>query len=67
MTVVRTLGKNTLGDNNKMKVAMRDYDMSTHDISTMNSTIERQAKTLAEKAVKESSLYEVLQKAGIIK
>lgn len=33
MTVVRTLGKNTLGDNNKMKVAMRDYDMSTHDVS----------------------------------
>ena len=36
MTVVRTLGKNTLGDNNKMKVAMRDYDMSTHDISTVS-------------------------------
>lgn len=35
MTVVRTLGKNTLGDNNKMKVAMREYDMSTHDISTV--------------------------------
>ena len=35
MTVVRTLGKNTLGDNDKMKVAMRDYDMSTHDISTV--------------------------------
>lgn len=35
MTVVKTLGKNTLGDNNKMKVAMRDYDMSTHDISTI--------------------------------
>lgn len=35
MSVVRTLGKNTLGDNNKMKVAMRDYDMSTHDISTV--------------------------------
>lgn len=35
MGVVRTLGKNTLGDNNKMKVAMRDYDMSTHDISTI--------------------------------
>ena len=35
MTVVKTLGKNTLGDNNKMKVAMRDYDMSTHDISTV--------------------------------
>lgn len=35
MTVIKTLGKNTLGDNNKMKVAMRDYDMSTHDISTI--------------------------------
>ena len=35
MSTVRTLGKNTLGDNNKMKVAMRDYDMSTHDISTI--------------------------------
>lgn len=35
MGVTRTLGKNTLGDNNKMKVAMRDYDMSTHDISTV--------------------------------
>lgn len=35
MAVVRTLGKNTLGDNNKMKVAMRDYGMSTHDISTI--------------------------------
>lgn len=33
MAVVRTLGKNTLGDNDKMKVAMREYDMSTHDIS----------------------------------
>lgn len=35
MAIVRTLGKNTLGDNDKMKVAMRDYDMSTHDISTV--------------------------------
>lgn len=40
MAVIRTLGKNTIGDNNKMKVAMRDYDMSTHDISTVfRSTI----------------------------
>lgn len=35
MAIVKTLGKNTLGDNNKMKVAMRDYDMSTHDVSTV--------------------------------
>lgn len=38
MAVVRTLGKNTLGDNEKMKIAMRDYDMSTHDISTICRT-----------------------------
>lgn len=38
MAVTRTLGKNTLGDNNKMKIAMRDYDMSTHDISTICRT-----------------------------
>ena len=24
--VKKTIGKNTLGDNNKMKVAMRDYE-----------------------------------------
>ena len=40
MAIIRTLGKNTLGDNNKIKVAMRNYDMSTHDISTVfRSTI----------------------------
>lgn len=33
MSVVRTIGKNTIGDNNKMKVAMRDYEMSSHDLS----------------------------------
>lgn len=33
MTVVRNIGKNTLGDNNKMSVAMRDYEMSNHDLS----------------------------------
>lgn len=33
MAVVRTIGKNTIGDNNKMKVAMHNYEMSTHDLS----------------------------------
>lgn len=33
MAVVRAIGKNTLGDNDKMKVAMREYEMSTHDLS----------------------------------
>ena len=33
MAVVRAIGKNTLGDNDKMKVAMREYEMSTHDRS----------------------------------
>ena len=29
--VKKTIGKNTLGDNNKMKVAMRDYERSKHN------------------------------------
>lgn len=31
--VKKTVGKNTLGDNNKMKIAMRDYGRSTHNLS----------------------------------
>ena len=31
--VKKTIGKNTLGDSNKMKVAMRDYERSTHNLS----------------------------------
>lgn len=31
--VKKTIGKNTLGDNNKMKVAMRNYERSTHNLS----------------------------------
>lgn len=31
--VKKTIGKNTLGDNNKMKVAMHDYERSTHNLS----------------------------------
>lgn len=27
------LGKNTIGDNNKMSINLRDYEMSTHDLS----------------------------------
>lgn len=33
MAIVKTIGKNTIGDNNKMKVAMHNYEMSTHDLS----------------------------------
>ena len=33
--VKKTIGKNTLGDNNKMKVAMRDYERSTHNLSVL--------------------------------
>lgn len=35
MGITRTIGKNTIGDNNKMKVRLRDYEMSTHDLSTV--------------------------------
>ena len=33
MSITRTIGKDTLGDNNKMKVNMRTYNRSTHDMS----------------------------------
>ena len=36
-------------------------------VSNMNSKIEREAKNIAEKTIKESSMYQVLEKAGIIK
>ena len=40
MTLVKSIGKNTLGDNNKMSVRLHEYNMSTHDISTVfRSTI----------------------------
>lgn len=40
MAITRTIGKNTLGDNNKMKVRLREYDMSSHNLSyVFRSTI----------------------------
>lgn len=33
MAITRAIGKNTLGDNQKMKVRMHEYEMSTHDLS----------------------------------
>ena len=40
MAITRNLGKNTLGDNRKMSVRLHEYNMSTHDISTVfRSTI----------------------------
>lgn len=35
MTIKKNIGKNTIGDNNKMKVDLRTYNMSTHDLSTI--------------------------------
>lgn len=35
MAITRTIGKNTIGDNNKMKVRLHDYEMSSHDLSTI--------------------------------
>ena len=38
--ITKSIGKNTLGDNNKMRVRLHEYNMSTHDISTVfRSTI----------------------------
>lgn len=40
MAVIRTIGKNTIGDNNKMKVAMNEYEMSSMNLSRVfRSTI----------------------------
>ena len=36
-------------------------------VLSMNLKIEREAKNIAEKTIKESSMYQVLEKAGIIK
>lgn len=38
MGIEKNIGKNTIGDNNKMKVYMHDYNMSTHDLSTITRT-----------------------------
>ena len=40
MSVVRNIGKNTLGDNDKMQVHLHDYHMSTQNLSmTFRSTL----------------------------
>lgn len=35
MSVQKNIGKNTIGDNNKMSVNLHTYNMSTHDLSTI--------------------------------
>lgn len=35
MAVQKNIGKNTIGDNQKMSVSLHNYQMSTHDLSTI--------------------------------
>ena len=35
MAIQKNIGKNTIGDNNKMSISLHDYNMSTHDLSTI--------------------------------
>ena len=35
MAIQKNIGKNTIGDNNKISVSLHDYSMSTHDLSTI--------------------------------
>ena len=35
MSIQKNIGKNTIGDNKKMSVSLHDYQMSTHDLSTI--------------------------------
>lgn len=38
MAIEKNIGKNTIGDNNKMTVSLHNYNMSTHDLSTITRT-----------------------------
>lgn len=38
MTIVKSIGKDTIGEGKKMKVAMKSYEMSTHDLSKRKMT-----------------------------
>lgn len=35
MSIQKNIGKNTIGDNNKMSISLHEYNMSTHDLSTI--------------------------------
>ena len=35
MSIQKNIGKNTIGDNNKMSVSLHEYNMSTHDLLTI--------------------------------
>lgn len=35
MGITKNIGKNTIGDNNKMAVSLHNYNMSTHDLQTI--------------------------------
>lgn len=35
MSIQKNIGKNTIGDNSKMSVSLHEYNMSTHDLSTI--------------------------------
>ena len=35
MSIQKNIGKNTIGDKNKMSVSLHEYNMSTHDLSTI--------------------------------
>lgn len=38
MSIVKNIGKNTIGDNDKMKIEMRNYEMSTQRLSESRAT-----------------------------
>ena len=59
--VKKTIGKNTLGDNNKMKVAIRDYERSTHNLSYVWRN-----KTIAVIADKETGVIKSIETEVII-
>ena len=44
MAIQKNIGKNTIGDNNKMSVSLHEYNMSTHDLSTIEKNMPKESK-----------------------
>ena len=44
------LGKNTIGDNKKMSLSLKDYEMSTHDLSFVFRSTMAAKKTINPKS-----------------
>ena len=56
MAIQKNIGKNTIGDNNKMSVSLHVYNMSTHDLSTIVRSITIHSTRMTMRAVRGTSI-----------